>query len=309
MKFTHYIFRFFAIVIAKTPFFIVHVFSNVLTFVFYRLVRYRRDVVRENLVNSFPEKETREIDIIEKRFYKHLVDIILEILKVTGMTKSDLRSRVSFKNKEVLDRLYDENRSVFLMTGHIGNWEWAGSMIGLNCGFKGVGIAKPLSDPYFDHFMTEKVRKRFFPLDMLASNQTFRELIRRRNEVLSVFIVADQTPMASEINFWTPFLNQETGFFLGVEKMSKSLDYAVVYMDTRKKGRSRYEICFTVITEDAKSTEEREITTRYAQLLERSIINQPENWLWSHRRWKHKRNNNSKTDKHIAKSSCSNTQL
>ncbi|MFA8449819.1 MAG: lysophospholipid acyltransferase family protein [Bacteroidales bacterium] len=289
MKPKYLLFSFFAKLLAYAPFWFLHGFSDFLYLIVYKTLGYRKKVVRENLKNSFPEKTDGELYTIEKKYYHHLCDIIVENLKVPGMSEKTLRRRVKTINPEVLRNLYDKGKSVFLVIGHIGNWEWTGSLIGLDYSFQGCAIIKPLNDQWFHHFMHEKIRRHFYPLQLIPFKQTYRTLLGQKDQQLITVIASDQTPTESEINYWTTFLHQETGFFLGIEKMSKGLDYAVVYMDTKKRGRSRYDIQFELITDNAKETDAYEITDKYVECLEDSICNQPENWLWSHRRWKYKR--------------------
>jgi KDO2-lipid IV(A) lauroyltransferase len=153
---------------------------------------------------------------------------------------------------------------------------------------KVFAIYKELSSTDFDSYM-KSLRSRFGVPTLIESKSTYRSLLQSKDTTNAVFLAGDQTPGGLDANYWTTFLNQDTPFFLGIEKMAKSLDYAVLFFDIKRIKRGHYEATITPITLNPKETKTNEITESYVRLLENAIINNPDNWLWSHRRWKHKR--------------------
>ena len=287
-KFLFNILLIFLKVLAFLPLQVLYLFSDIARFFLFYVVRYRREVVRQNLQNSFPEKDLKEIKLIEKRFYRNFVDVFVEIFKAMNISEDYITKRVQFKNPELLENYFNQGKSVFVATSHSGNWEWIGNQTGLQSKHNYLCVYKRLSDPYFEEF-TKKHRERFGHFKMIEMNQVFRTLARLKHQNNSVFMVADQSPRGVESDYWTIFLNQETAFFRGMAKMAKALDYAVVYTENHRIKRGHYEVVLREITSDSKSISEDEIIGRYARCLETFIRQCPDNWLWSHKRWKHKR--------------------
>jgi Kdo2-lipid IVA lauroyltransferase/acyltransferase len=283
-----YLFIAIAWLISLLPFWLLRLKSDFLFLILYYVVRYRRKVVVQNLKNSFPEKPETEINQIARKYYRNLADIILEIIKLRHLTKDQLLSRVKVINDQVLHDLYNKQKSVIVVMGHCGNWEWASIAGKYHTEHRSYGMAKPLSDPFFDKYMM-KLRTRLNPDSIVHFKRFFRMMVEKKDILTANLVAGDQTPTKGEINYWTTFLNQETAVFLGTEKIAKTLDMPVVYMDIQRSGRMRYEITLTLITDKPKETAEFEITEKHVRLLENAIRLHPENWLWSHRRWKHKR--------------------
>jgi KDO2-lipid IV(A) lauroyltransferase len=191
---------------------------------------------------------------------------------------------------EILNHAFQHHDNVIIALAHRGCWEWIGQALGLVSPLTGYGITKPLSNEYFNDYM-ESLRNRFNPGSTISFRQTYRTLVRHKQEghVAFYLIAADQTPHIDEINYWSNFLNQDTPFYLGIEKMAVSLDLPVVFLDIHRVGRGRYSVDFQIITYDPKKTSTHEIMEKYIRMLEDCIISDPPNWLWSHRRWKNKR--------------------
>lgn len=275
-------------VVSLFPFKILYFFSDILFFFIYYIFGYRRKEVRTNLVNSFPEKSTDEIKKIEKKFYHNLCDLIVEISKTRHISKKQLLSRITFKNKDLLEKYLEQGKSIFVITGHIGNWEWTGMAFPLNFSAHVLAVVKPLSSVFFDKYFYF-LRTRFTCNGPIPFKQTLRALIKHKNEKTITVLASDQTPAKGEIEYWTKFLNQDTPVFLGTEKMAKSLNVVVLFFTNTRIKRGYYEIEFSTITEKPKETQNFEITEAHVKLLENFINNNSDNWLWSHRRWKHKK--------------------
>jgi KDO2-lipid IV(A) lauroyltransferase len=274
--------------IALMPFSVLYFFSDILFLIIFYLIRYRRKVTLKNLKNSFPEKSHSEIKAIEKKYYRNLADIVFEFIKIEHISRDSINKRMVIKNPKILSTLYDQGKSVFIAIGHCGNWEWLGKKIALSTRHNAFAVMKPIHDPHFNDYMTQ-LRVRFHTPNLIEYKKTLRVLAKATDSANAVLIASDQTPTFGESNFWTTFLNQETAFFLGLEKIAISLDYAVLFFDIQRTGRGRYEIVITPVSLDPRATQPLEITNSYVKLLEEAIRSHPDNWLWSHRRWKHKK--------------------
>lgn len=264
--------------------------SDILSPVLNHLVKYRKKVIIENLKKSFPEKNDIQIKAIVKGFYRHLTDLIFEILKLDTLTEAELFRRVTVSGEEVLATLAENKKGVVVVMSHTGNWEWTSQRVCFSgrC-FEYVGvIAKEVSDPYFDQYFTDirmKLQKGYS--EIIPFTQTARYLAAIRNKTSMLITIADQTPHIDQIQYRTNFLNQDSGVFLGPERIAKSLNYAVVFCHVNKPGRGLYHIEYELITDTPKEDQTYEITKRHVKLLEDDIRKQPEIWLWSHRRWKY----------------------
>ena len=224
------------------------------------------------------------------KYYRNLADITLEVIKLRSISPEILKKRIDFMGFEHLNDALVGGRSVIVAIGHCGNWEWIAQELGLVSQVKGYGIIKPLNNEYFNKYM-ESLRNRLNPKFTISFRHTFRTLIRHKQHGITSFniLAADQTPHYDEINYWSNFLNQDTPFYLGIEKMAISLDFSVVFLDIHRTERGRYTGEFHLLTNDPRNTAEFEIMEKYIRMLESSINRDPDNWLWSHRRWKNKR--------------------
>jgi len=242
----------------------------------------------ENLRKSFPEKNEKELERICKDFYHYLCDLFLETFKTLTISKKAMLRRFAFAPgaQEVFDKLADEKRSVVLVMGHLGNWEWAGNSFSLVCKHQLYVIYHPLSNKHFNKLIYD-MRTRF-GTKLIAMRETFRDMVANRDIVSATAFIADQTP-SPEGAYWTTFLNQETPVFTGTEKIARKLNYPIVYACIKRVKRGYYEIYAEVLCSDPKSTSDGEISEMHTRRLEKDIIAQPEVWLWSHRRWKHKK--------------------
>ncbi len=289
MAFLFILFRSFTFIVSRIPFPVIYFLADLLRFILKYLVRYRRAVILKNLSASFPEKSPSEIRRIMDRYYRNLADIILEVIKLETIGRESLKKRFSFTGLEILQKAFDRNQSVIVTIGHCGNWEWMGTVLGQLLPVKGFAIVKPLSEKYFNRYV-ESLRHRINPGSTIPFQHTYRVLVRNRKDFTSFNVfAADQTPTRSDINYWSHFLNQDTPFFTGVEKIARSLGFAVVFIDITRTGRGRYHGDIQLITRNPDETGELEITNTYIRMLETAIRKQPDNWLWSHRRWKFSR--------------------
>ena len=277
----------FLYLISILPFPIFYLFSDAIYLLLYRVIGYRKKVVSENLKNSFPNKTTEELKKIEKQFYHYLVDLFLETLKTLTISKKQAIKRCKLTPNAIalFDELYTQHKSCILVMGHYGNWEWAGSSFSLINKQQLYVIYHPLTNTHFDKLMYG-MRTRFGS-KLYAMKDTMRGMIGNRNEINATAFIADQTP-APENAYWTTFLNQKTPVFWGTEKIAQKLNYPVVYVTVNRIKRGYYEANAELLVSEPKNTKEGEISEMHTKKLEKDIIAQPEIWLWSHRRWKHK---------------------
>lgn len=279
----------FIYLLSLSPAWLLYGISNVLFFVLYRVIGYRKKVVEDNLKNSFPEKSEQELVKIQKEFYQYLCDLILETLKTITMSQKYVHQHVKFMNKELIEGLYGQGKSFFIVMGHYGNWELAGPCFSLNLRHQLNVVYKPLSNPYFERLFVKTRTK--FNTQIIPMKNTLRAVASNKKTLNVTALIADQTPSDWKTGFWLNFLNQETLVFTGPEKMAKMFDYPVVYIKVDRVKRGHYEIKPTLLFDRPKETEEEQITRAFNKMLEEDIRKQPETWLWSHRRWKHKKPN------------------
>jgi KDO2-lipid IV(A) lauroyltransferase len=275
--------------IALFPLPVLYFFSTFYYFLSFYLIRYRKKVVAENLTYAFPEKSGPEIQKIAKGFYQHFCDSLFESLKVLGMSNQELNKRFRFKNLEIFEEIFNSGKSIVLVSGHQGNWEW---MIGIQMKIqhKFLAIYKPLADPNFDRILKE-IREKFANGgELVAMNDIYKVLIKHRQQEIktATWFLADQTP-PKDYPFWTHFMNRETPFFTGPARIARKFDQPVVFMHIKKIRRGYYEAEFTKLVEAPKLLSEAQIAEKYIRKIEDGIREQPEFWLWSHRRWKHKK--------------------
>lgn len=258
----------------------------------YRVVGYRLKVVRANLKNSFPNHSKKDLRSMERAFYHHFCDMFLETIKVLGMSEQEAKKRMIFTNPELVTNFAKKGQGVLLVLGHYGNWEYVPFFFlhMLKSGTQeGANIYRPLKNKAFDDLFL-RIRSHFGAPNV-TKNDTYRTIIRMRKEGKAAFfgLISDQSPSRANLHYWTTFLHQDTAMLIGPERMAKQTGFAVVYADVEKKGRGHYQTTFQLITDLPKDTAEFEITERYARLMETTILREPAYWLWTHKRWKHKR--------------------
>ncbi|MBA2611393.1 MAG: lysophospholipid acyltransferase family protein [Bacteroidetes bacterium] len=272
------------------PFWLLYALSSFFYVIVFYFVGYRKDVVIQNLKNSFPERSEDEIKKITKQFYKHFCDVIFETLKLYTISQTQLKKRLSYTDEAIktLNSFFDKGQSIVGVIGHVGNWEWGA--LSHQVYFKQLitGVYHPLSNKSFDAFML-KLRGRFGG-NIVSMKGLYKELLtlRQKNIPTTIGLIADQTA-PPESAHWLTFLNQDTPVFVGTEKLAKKFNYPVVYLPITKLKRGYYQMGAIVITENPKEMPDGEITRLHTKELEKNIQQQPFSWLWSHRRWKHKK--------------------
>lgn len=273
--------------ISLLPFPVLYAISDTLYILFYYVIGYRKKVIFQNISNSFPERSEKERIEICKKFYRHFCDLIVESLKTFTISKKEVLKRVVCKNPEAVDKYFDQGRNVIIAGGHFNNWEIFAVAVDSILKHKTVALYTPLSNKYFDEKMRSTRGK--YGLTMISTKKIKRYFEENPNDVTITVFGFDQSPSNPRSAHWMTFLHQDTGFQFGIEKFAKEYDSIVVYGRINKEKRGHYSFEFFEITTTPKETPHGEIVEKAAQFLEKDIRALPQYWLWSHRRWKHKR--------------------
>jgi Kdo2-lipid IVA lauroyltransferase/acyltransferase len=273
--------------VSLLPFPVLYLLSDFLYFIFYRVTGYRKKVILDNIRRSFPDKSTREQEEVCRKFYHHFCDLILESLKTFTISEKEVSKRVICKNPEVIDKYFEQNRSVIIAGGHYNNWEIFAVAVDSMIKHQAVGIYKPLSNLYFDEKMRNTRSK--YGLRMISTKDVKKVFEEDRNKLTATIFAIDQSPSNPDTCYWMEFLHQETGILFGAEKYAKEYNYPVLYGRINKEKRGHYSFELFDVTANPAETTYGEITEHATRMLEQDIRNQPEYWLWSHRRWKHKK--------------------
>ncbi len=283
--FFFHIVKYLLIGLSRLPFRVLFVFSDLIFFIGYYLVRYRRNITRQNLQRSFPDMGPEALRNAGRRFYRHLFDIMAETLKNIGGDSDTITRRITFRNIEMLRDIHAGGKSVILYAAHYGNWEWL-TVLPLYVPFRMIAFYQPLSNSMFDELMKNSREK--YGITAIPSNQAYRALKSYADEgVLTLSLVlGDQSPPSGAPKVWLRFLNQETAFLPGANKIARKLDQVVVYPHFTKTARGRYEVELMLVHPGMEESGDHSIIRNYAAQLEKSIDKDPSLWLWSHRRWK-----------------------
>jgi Kdo2-lipid IVA lauroyltransferase/acyltransferase len=268
------------------PFPILYGFSNILRFVLQKVFGYRRKVIVDNLTKAFPEMTPSELKKLEKKVYKNIADIFLEGIKAFMMTREQILKRHKVINPEVLEPYLKDNQSILGVTGHYANWEWGSLSASTQIDATPIAFYKRLSNSYIDKFV-RKSRMKFGTIlaNITETASTFEKHVGQK----SIFLMAaDQNTIKRnlEISYWINFFGREIPFLHGPEKYAKMYNLPVFYIDIQRIRRGCYELELSLLVENPSTLPEGEITNRYARKLEEIIRKKPEDWLWSHRRWK-----------------------
>ena len=261
--------------------------AKVLYFVIYKVIAYRKQVVLSNLQNAFPEKSTAECKKIASQFYQYFSDLIVETIWYFGLNEKKARKHLKVKNPELLNNLYASNRGVIVILGHYGSWELVLSALNLFVQHHVSTIYIPLTNKGLDKLFLA-MRKQF-NAEMVAKKDFAQSIKEANKSKRAVLFGADQSPSISKNIYWTTFLKQETAVALGAEKYAKMYDMPVVFTYLRRKKRGYHEVEFEMVSENPLEEREGAITERHVRLMEKQILENPQYWLWSHKRWKKKR--------------------
>jgi KDO2-lipid IV(A) lauroyltransferase len=271
------------------PLRVLYVVSDLLFPLIYHVVRYRRKVVRSNLINSFPDKSKREIISIERKFYHYFCDVFIEAMYRINMTPQEVSRRITFENVELIEKIYAENKSAMLMMAHYGNWEWV-SALSLHLPKESplYGVYKRLTNADFDA-MTYRLRLKY-NMGNIEMRDLFKTMLQmgKAGEKGVFAMVSDQSPRKDSIRFSMMFMNQPTPVIVGTEVLARKFDYPVLILSITRPKRGYYHCKVEMLSASPKDEPEFSISEKYMRRLETDINQNPELWLWTHKRWKYK---------------------
>ncbi|MFN7045282.1 MAG: lysophospholipid acyltransferase family protein [Flavobacterium sp.] len=273
-------------IISILPFPIFYLFSDFVCFLTYNIFGYRKKVVRENIKLALPHLSDKERLVIEKKFYSHMCDMFLEMIKTISISQKEIEKRFTFSNMEVYYDLEKKNKSIALLCAHYASYEWVVSMnYHIHC--KGFGIYKKLANPYFDK-LVKRIRSKF-KAELITTKETIPTIAENhKNNVLGLYgFASDQSPKVNAAYHWAPFMGHIVPVHTGAEMLAKRFDMNVIFLRTKKIKRGYYQASFEVLSEDVKSVPNYEITDKFLKLVEEQIYEAPEFYLWTHKRWKH----------------------
>lgn len=274
--------------ISILPFPLLYLFSDFTYCIVYYIVGYRKKTVRENLALALPHLSDAERLVIEKKSYHHLCDMFLEMIKTMTISKSEIGKRYVFTNLEIYKELEKQEKSIALMCAHYASYEWLISMNSYVT-FKAYGIYKKLKNPYFDK-LVRNIRSKF-KATLITTKETIPTIIENnKNKILSLYgFASDQSPRANSAYHWTNFMGIDSPVHTGAEMLAKRYDMNVIFLRVKKVKRGFYEASFEILSEDAENVPNYEITDQFFKLVEQQIYEAPEYYLWTHKRWKHRR--------------------
>ena len=289
MQFLLYIFLYpFLWCISMLPFRILYLVSDGVFVLTYYIIGYRKKTVRENLALALPHLSEKERFDIEKKSFHHMCDVFLEMIKTLTISKNEMDKRYVFNNLEVYSDLEKKGKSIALLCAHYASYEWAVSM-NSKADFESYAVYKKINNRYFDKLVRD-IRSKF-KATLITTKETIPVMASNfRNNKLGLYgLVSDQSPKLGSFFHWNTFMGIEVPIHTGGEMLAKKYDMNVIFLRTKKVKRGYYEATFEVLSENAKEVPNYEITDKFLKLVEQQIYEQPEFYLWSHKRWKHRR--------------------
>lgn len=284
----YHLLSFFLKILSCIPFKVLYVLSDGLFYLLYYVIRYRRPIVRKNLIESFPEKSGQEILKIEKKFYRFFTDQVLESCKMATISPEEMKKRMKFTNVEEVNSVFREGKSIALYMGHYGNWEWVSSIpLCLEKGVKAVQIYHKLRNENMDKLMLS-IRERMGAISV-EMRKTARYItgMSVAREVSIVGFIADQSPRVNELHYFLPFLHHHTPVLTGTEKIIKHYGFEARFLNVKRVKRGYYETELVLMHDHPQELSDFELTDLYYQMLEHMIQERPELYLWTHNRFRH----------------------
>ena len=270
------------------PFSILYLFSDFIYIITYYIISYRKKTVRENLAIAMPHLSDKERLIIEKKSYRHLCDMFLEMIKTITISRKEIDKRFVFTNLEVFKNLEKKEKSIAVMMAHYASYEWAVSL-NQQVDFEGFAIYKKINNPYFDK-LVRTIRSRF-KATLITTKQAIPVIIEnKKNNKLGLYgFASDQSPKINSVFHWQKFMGIEVPVHTGAEMLAKKYNMSMVFLKITKVKRGYYEASLEVLSENPKEVPNYEITDKFLKLVEQQILEAPEFYLWTHKRWKHRR--------------------
>ena len=289
MQFLVFILAFpFIWIISILPFRIFYAFSDFIYLIVYHLIGYRKKTVRENLALALPHLSEAERLVIEKKSYKHLCDMFLEMIKTMTISSEEMNKRFVLTNLEVVKEYEKKGKSTILLASHYASWEW---LLTLNAKttFKGVAVYKKIANKYFDKLI-RNIRSKY-NAELVVTNKSIQLMAQNQEDgILCMYgLASDQSPKLNRVFHWDNFMGVEVPVHTGAEMLAKRYDLNVLFVKVKKVRRGFYEATFIPITDDPKSIPDFEITHTFLHEVEKQILEAPEYYFWTHKRWKHRR--------------------
>ena len=273
----------FVLPLSYLPLYLLYGLSPIIYFICYYVISYRKNVVRLNIQHSFPEKTAKEHEFIMQAFYLHLSQVIIEGIKNLTISQKELSKRFKIANPEVVNDLLKVQKSVILVGGHYGNWEWLITSQAFQFDGKAYGLGMPMSNQFWGQAINNK-RERF-GLKVIHS-KNYKEALAAEKNPYTLLMLGDQSPGNTNKSYWMNFLNQQTAVQFGTEALANTYDLAVVYFNIDKVRYGYYEVALTLLTDKPKEISWGTITQQHTELLEKQVVAKPYLWMWSHKRWK-----------------------
>jgi KDO2-lipid IV(A) lauroyltransferase len=273
--------------ISILPFRVLYIKSSFISFIFYYIIGYRKKMVLDNLKIAFPEKSGKELKSIRRKFYRHFVDVFMEMIKSFTISKKTLAKHYKYTNIELFDELYKDGKSIVLVGSHYANWEW---IIGLSAHVK-----------YKSYAAFTRVNNKYFNKKVLNSREKFGAKFIKTSSIISTMdknnkeniqslygLLSDQSPQLKKTHYWSEFFGVKVPIHTGAEMLAKKYNMNVVYIHTKKVKRGYYETTFELITDDVKKYSNYELSDVFLRKTEQQILQKPEHYFWTHNRFKHK---------------------
>ncbi|MEZ4854558.1 lysophospholipid acyltransferase family protein [Flavobacterium sp.] len=272
-------------IISILPFPILYFVSDCISFFIYRIVGYRKATVRKNLALTLPHLSNNERLIVEKKFYKHMVDVFMEMIKTMTISEKEMQKRFTFTNLDVFKEYEKKQKSIILFYAHYASWEWS-IALGAHASFKGFGVYKKIKNPYIDN-LVRKIRSRF-NATLIDTKSTKRIITENQQKgILGIYgFISDQTPGRTRTKYWDTFMGHKVPIHIGGEMLARNLDMNVLYMRVMKIKRGYYEATFVPMTDNINSLPEFKVSELFIREVEKQIYEAPEYYFWTHKRWK-----------------------
>lgn len=272
--------------ISKIPLKILYIFSDIIFFLNYYIVGYRKKVILQNIKNSFPEKTDEELQAILKKFYLNFSDYLVETVKSFSISETESRVRMQHINQHLFHEAKAEGKNIILLAGHVFNWEWINALARIIPQKHCHPVYRKVNSNFWEDQM-KKVRNKFGN-EALEANEVIMNIFRNKNDGDSAYMfVADQTPHVAHVNYGLEFLNQRTPAFIGYDKLATRMDLVFIYCEMKKVKRGFYQVNYHRIYPDGEKFVNNEVVKKFHKLLENTIHKYPDNYLWSHRKWKY----------------------
>lgn len=272
--------------ISKLPLKILYIFSDLIFFLNFYIVGYRKNVITQNLKKSFPGKTDGEIAAIRKKFYRNFSDYLVETVKSFSISETEARVRMQHINQDLFHEAKAEGKNIILLAGHVFNWEWINALAKIVPQEHCHPVYRKVNSDFWENQM-KQIRNKFGN-EALEANEVILNIFRNRNDGESIYMfVADQTPHVSHVNYGLEFLNQRTPAFIGYDKLATRMDLIFIYCEMKKVKRGHYQVNYHRIEPDGEKFVKNEVVKKFHRMLENTIRKNPDNYLWSHRKWKY----------------------